>query len=81
MRERKYFQRNAAVALGNSGDPEMVPHLAHAMEDPEELVRAHTAWALGQLGGTGAKRVLEANLPRESGAWAKGEIMVALEKI
>jgi epoxyqueuosine reductase len=81
MRERKYFQRNAAVALGNSGDPEMVPHLAEAMEDQEELVRAHTAWALGQLGGTGAKRALEASLARESGSRAKEEIMMALEKI
>jgi epoxyqueuosine reductase len=80
MRERKYFQRNAAVALGNSGDPDMVPHLAQAMEDPEELVRAHAAWALGQLGGTGARRTLEASLPRESGTQAKEEIKAALER-
>jgi epoxyqueuosine reductase len=81
MRERKYFQRNAAVALGNSGNPEMVPHLARAMEDPEELVRAHAAWALGQLGGAGARHALEASLPRESGAQAKEEIRAALERI
>ncbi len=81
MRERKYFQRNAAVALGNSNDPEMVPHLSQAMEDPEELVRAHAAWALGQLGGAEAKRALEASLPRETGAQAKEEIRVALEKV
>ena len=80
MRERKYFQRNAAVALGNSGDPEMVPHLARAMEDPEELVRAHAAWALGNLGGTAARRALESSLLCESGAQAREEIIAALER-
>ena len=80
MQERKYFQRNAAVALGNSGNPEMVPYLARAMEDPEELVRAHSAWALGQLGGAAARNALEASLPRESGDRASGEIRAALER-
>ncbi len=51
------------------------------MEDPEELVRAHAAWALGQLGGAGAKRALESILPRETGAQAKGEIVAALERV
>ena len=81
MRDRKYFQRNAAVALGNSGDREMVPHLALALEDPEELVRAHAAWALGQLGGTKARNALEISLSRESGSRAKEEIMVAIERV
>ena len=76
--ERRYFQRNAAVALGNSGDREMVPHLAKAMEDPEELVRAHAAWALGNLGGPAARRALESSLPRESGIRAREEITAAL---
>jgi len=60
--------------------PEMVPHLAEAMEDPEELVRSHAAWALGQLGGAGARRALEASLTRESGARATGEIRTALAR-
>jgi epoxyqueuosine reductase len=80
MQERKYFQRNAAVALGNSGNQEMVPYLAAAMEDREELVRAHAAWALGQLGGAGARRSLEAGLARECGAHAAGEIRAALAR-
>ncbi|HEU20463.1 MAG TPA: epoxyqueuosine reductase [Deltaproteobacteria bacterium] len=80
MRERKYFQRNAAVALGNTDDRGMVPHLIQAMEDPEELVRAHAAWALGQLGGDGARNALEASLQRESGTRAKEEILSAIER-
>lgn len=80
MQERKYFQRNAAVALGNSGNQEMVPHLAEAMEDPEELVRAHAAWALGQLGGAESRRTLEVSLARESGPQAAAEIRAALAR-
>ncbi len=78
--EKKYFQRNAAVALGNSGNREMVPHLAAALEDPEEIVRAHAAWSLGNLGGAEARRALEAGLSREGGVRAREEITMALAK-
>lgn len=48
--KRRGFLRNAAVALGNLGDPAAVPALIHTLEnEPEPLVRAHAAWALGQL--------------------------------
>jgi len=80
MQKRKYFQRNAAVALGNSGNPEVVPPLVQAMEDPEELVRGHAAWALGELGGAAARHALEASLTRETGAQAAGEIRAALAR-
>lgn len=79
MRDRRFFQRNAAVALGNSGDSEMVPYLAKALEDPEELVRAHAAWALGRLGGKEARHALHAALQRENGGRASEEIRSALE--
>lgn len=42
--------RNAAVVLGNLGDPAAKPHLARAAEShPSALVREHAAWALGRL--------------------------------
>jgi epoxyqueuosine reductase len=42
--------RNAAVALGNLGDPAARPYLARAAaEHPSSLVREHAAWALQQL--------------------------------
>jgi len=47
---RVQLSRNAAVALGNTGDPEAVlPLLRAAQEHPYEIVREHAAWALGQL--------------------------------
>jgi epoxyqueuosine reductase len=76
--EKKYFQRNAAIALGNMGDPAFIPDLAQAMQDPEELVRGYAAWALGQIGGSRARQILEASLARETAESAKKEIEAAL---
>ena len=78
IREKKYFQRNAAIALGNTGDPAYIPDLAQAMQDSEELVRSYAAWALGKIGGSQAKQVLEASLARETSESAKKEINAAL---
>ncbi|HVW29520.1 MAG TPA: tRNA epoxyqueuosine(34) reductase QueG [Polyangiaceae bacterium] len=56
---REQLKRNAAVALGNSGDPRAVAPLARALrEDKSPLVRSHAAWALGRLGGDTARTSL-----------------------
>jgi len=78
IKERKYFQRNAAIALGNLGDPANVSDLAGAMKDPEELVRGYAAWALGKIGGRSAQQVLEGNLSLETSESVKEEIREAL---
>ena len=78
IRDKKYFQRNAAIALGNTGDPAFIPDLAQAMQDPEELVRGYAAWALGKIGGGQARQVLEASLARETAKSARREIEAAL---
>ena len=44
------LKRNAAVVLGNAGDPSALPSLTAALSDDEPLVRAHASWALGQIG-------------------------------
>jgi epoxyqueuosine reductase len=77
---RKLWQRNAAVALGNQGDPETVPPLASSLEDPEPLVRAHAAWALGKIGGKQAKGALEKRRKAESDEGVKKEIEEALKE-
>ena len=78
IRDKKYFQRNAAIALGNMGDPTFIPDLAQAMQDPEGLVRGYAAWALGKIGGRRAKQILEASLVRETDEFAKKEIQDVL---
>lgn len=57
---RVQLARNAAVALGNLGDPQHIAALWRAaIEHSSELVREHATWALGRLG---AKSELEALL-------------------
>ena len=75
---RKLWQRNAAVALGNQGDPGMIPLLAAALEDPEPLVRLHVAWALGKIGGAKARATLEKRRHSESDEQVRKEIEEAL---
>jgi len=79
IREKKYFQRNAAIALGNIGDPGFIPDLAQAMQDPEGLVRGYAAWALGRIGGSQAHQILKGSLPSETDEFAKKEIQAALD--
>ncbi len=54
-RGRKTLQRNAAIALGNTRNPKVVPALAQALaEDAKPVVRGSAAWALGRIGGNEA---------------------------
>ena len=78
IKDKKYFQRNAAIALGNTGDPDHIPLLDQAMENSEELVRGYAAWALGRIGGSKAKAVLESRLKREDSKFVIAEIKTGL---
>lgn len=77
IKDRKYFQRNAAIALGNLGDPAFIPDLETAMHDPEELVRSYAAWALGKIGGKLARQILEESSRREISEMVKKEVEAA----
>ncbi len=77
---KRYLQRNAAVALGNEGDSAAVPMLARAMREPDEVLRGHAAWALGKIGGARARRALEDSLPRETSEYVRREIRDALAR-
>ena len=75
---RKIWQRNAAIALGNQGDPEAIPALITALSDPEPLVRGHVAWALGRIGGGRARKALEKQRKLEPVEKAREEMEAAL---
>lgn len=81
IQKKKYFQRNAAIALGNLGNPDHIPVLDHAMEDSEELVRGYAAWALGRIGGGKARNILESRLKREDSNFVIAEVKAALAGI
>ena len=72
--KRRGLLRNVAVALGNSGRPEVVPVLTEALSDPEPLIRSHTVWALGELLGPEAVGVVESRLQGEADPMVLSEI-------
>jgi epoxyqueuosine reductase len=77
--KRRGFLRNVCIALGNLGRVEAVPGLAEALaSDPEPLVRAHAAWALGRIGGQNARAALSTAQTRERAVDVLEEIESAL---
>ena len=47
--KRRGLLRNAALVLGNRGDPAALPALRRALDDPEPLVREAAAWAIERI--------------------------------
>jgi epoxyqueuosine reductase len=77
--KRNGLRRNAAIALGNAGDPAAVPALTEALADPDPVVRSHAAWALGRIGGgEAALAALETAAWGETDPAVQEEIALAL---
>ena len=72
------LQRNACVAMGNSGDLKAAPVLLAALGHAESLIRGHAAWALGQVDTAPARQGLEEALTVETDPWVRQEIEAAL---
>jgi epoxyqueuosine reductase len=51
VKRAKYagLRRNAAIAMGNSGDLQFLPQLQRLADDPDSTVAEHARWALKQL--------------------------------
>ena len=80
--EKKYLQRNAAIALGNHGDPDHIPVLIEALETQEdELVRGAAAWALGKIATPDARTALETFLTQDPAESVRSEIQGALDRM
>ena len=78
---REGLARNAAIALGNEGTLADVPALARALGHVEAAVRGHAAWALGRLGGDGARAALLAARAGETDVGAAAEMERALTEL
>jgi epoxyqueuosine reductase len=74
--------RNVCVALGNWHAPAAVPALSLAAVDPAPVVRAHAAWALGQVwrqtGSADSRTALERLQTEDSAADVRIEADIAL---
>src|SRR5690606_26148778 len=80
--KRRGLARNAAIALGNSGDERAIPILTSVLNEHDEpLVRGHAAWALQHLIGAPSKRTLERARAREGDPTVIEEIDMALTQI
>lgn len=84
-RRPRILRRNAIIALGNSchGQPAesvgaAVAVLAGLLDDPDEILRLHAAWALGRIGGETARRDLESRRVKETEQAVIDEIDSAL---
>ncbi|MCP3976785.1 MAG: tRNA epoxyqueuosine(34) reductase QueG [bacterium] len=76
-RRAAYLRRNILVALGNSGDERAVPAVVSHLHSDNAMVRAHSAWALGQIGGTAAHTALGAAAATETDQDVQHEIAAA----
>jgi len=73
------MRRNAALRLGNEGDPGRSGLLARALcEDPSPVVRGACAWALGRTGGRRARGALERRHGADDDPAVEREIELAL---
>jgi epoxyqueuosine reductase len=72
------LRRNACVVLGNLRRPDSVPALERGLGDTDPLVRSHAAWALGRIGGSEARRLLQEARGRETVEPVVAEIERAL---
>lgn len=79
---RRVLKRNAAIALGNTHNPAAVEPLTRAVRtDASELVRGHSAWALGELLSHDPRQVrklLELVEKTDASAWVREEAELAL---
>ena len=78
--KRRGYLRNAAVALGNAQDTAAIPDLAQTLaEEPESLVRAHAAWALGRMKHVRARQALDKALAQETDPAVREEVWQAVQ--
>ena len=70
----RYFRRNAAIAMGNSGDKKYLLFLEKALGDSDPLIREYSAWAVGRIGGNSSQHILKTALLKETDKNVKDEI-------
>lgn len=78
---REGMARNAAIALGNSRDPQWIPVIAKGLTDLSPIVRGACAWALGQIGTSESIGKLRAHSKTETEETVLNELDAALKSL
>ena len=73
------LQRNAVIAMGNSGSSRYLEALIEALEAGQPTVRGHAAWALGRIRDARSRDALAGALARECEPAVREEIRAALQ--
>ena len=74
IKDKKYFSRNAAIAMGNTKDEKYLKDLKLALSSKEKVIRIHAAWAIKNIGGEEANQILEEHLKNETSIEVINEI-------
>ncbi len=79
---RRGLARNAAIALGNSGDTRAEPILRNMiLFHDEPLARSHAVWGLAHLAKSQARSFLERQMTRDESQAVTDEIRFALDEV
>jgi epoxyqueuosine reductase len=74
------FLRNVLIAIGNSGEPDLLPLAEARLADPEPQVRGAAVWAVRRLADRERAALLALDfLPREGDTSVRHEWMVELD--
>ncbi len=79
--KRAGLARNLAIVLGNRGRDEDAAALAIALGHDDPMVREAAAWALGRIGGAGARAALEVQGQAEGEPAVLDAIASAMEAV
>ena len=67
--------RNIMIAIGNSADKRLLPHVTEALHDDEPVVRASAVWAYGQISTDDITEELNKMLIDENDQFVREEIL------
>ena len=74
------FLRNVLTAIGNSGDPDLLPHAEARLADPDPLIRGAAVWAVRRLATDALASALRlAFLPDEGDMSVQAEWSAAVQ--
>ena len=78
--KRRGIIRNVLVVMGNSGDSRFVPHISARLQDSDAMVRAASAWALGEFNVAQSRLALKSAIESETETVVIAEIQNSLRK-
>ena len=78
LMDKKYLIRNALISLGNFRDERAIEALADLLKNGADELRGYAAWALGNIGDSRSRKILQSAAVSENNALIQREIEAAL---